>query len=122
MPRPIHREPLQQHEQMGSSQVIANYELLSALMGQMRESAVHGEWDHLIGIEHRCSELVAAMKRVDTEVKLDEAAHQRKIQLIAKILADDAEIRNRTQVWMGQLQLNMQSNRQEQLLLQAYGA
>ncbi len=106
---------------MGSAQAIANYELLSALTGQMREAAEHGEWDQLVSIEHQCSKLVAAMKPVDAEVKLDEAAHQRKSQLITKILADDAEIRDLTQIWMGQLQLNMQSNRQEQLLLHAYG-
>ncbi|MDP1733987.1 MAG: flagellar protein FliT [Sulfuritalea sp.] len=106
---------------MGPAQVIANYELLSALTGQMREAAEQGEWDQLIGIEHQCSTLVASMKPVDAEVKLDDAALERKSQLIAKILADDAEIRNRTQIWMGQLQLTMQSNRQEQLLLHAYG-
>jgi flagellar protein FliT len=107
---------------MGSSQAIANYELLSALTEQMREAAEQGEWDLLISIEHQCSTLVTTMKPVDAEVKLDEDARQRKLQLISKILADDTEIRNRTQAWMGQLQLNMQSNRQEQLLLHAYGA
>ncbi len=106
---------------MGSSQAIANYELLSALTGRMRVAAEHGEWDALIDIEHQCSKLVAAMKPVDAEVRLDEAAHRRKTQLIRKILADDAEIRNHTQAWLSQLQLNMQSNRQEQLLLHAYG-
>jgi hypothetical protein len=61
------------------------------------------------------------MKPIDAEVKLDEATLQRKLQLIAKILADDVEIRNQTQLWMRQLQLSIQSNRQEQLLLQTYG-
>ena len=117
----MRNEPTQQPRQMGSAQAIANYELLSTLTGQMREAAEQGEWDQLVGIEHQCSELVATMKRVDAEVKLDEAAHQRKNQLIAKIMADDTEIRNLTHIWMGQLQLNMQSNRQEQLLLHAYG-
>ena len=106
---------------MNSSQVIANYESLSALIGQMREAAMRGEWDQLINIEHQCSELVATMKLFDAEVILDEAARQHKNQLINKILADDAEIRNRVQVWMSQLQLSMQSNRQEQRLLHAYG-
>jgi flagellar protein FliT len=106
---------------MNSSQVIANYESLSALIAQMREAAMRGEWDQLINIEHQCSELVATMKLFDAEVILDEAARQHKNQLINKILADDAEIRNRVQVWMSQLQLSMQSNRQEQRLLHAYG-
>jgi flagellar protein FliT len=109
------------HKPMSALQAIANYELLSALTGQMREAAAHGEWDQLIGIEHQRSELVATMKPIDAGVELDKAARQRKIQLINKILADDAEIRNLTQLWMSQLQLSMQSNRQEQRLLHAYG-
>ena len=107
---------------MNASQVIANYESLSAMTGQMREAAMRGEWDYLINIEHQCGELVATMKPFDIEVMLDEAARLHKNQLIHKILADDAEIRNRAQVWMSQLQLSMQSNRQEQRLLHAYGA
>lgn len=107
---------------MSSSQAIENYELLSALTGQMREAAVRGEWEQLISIEHECSKLVASMKQVDAEVKLNESEHQRKIQLINKILADDAEIRVTTQLWMNQLQLLMKSNAQEQRLLNAYGA
>jgi flagellar protein FliT len=79
------------------------------------------EWDCLISIEHQRGELVATMKPFDAEVMLDEAARQHKNQLINKILADDAEIRNRAQAWMNQLQLSMQSNRQEQRLLHAYG-
>lgn len=106
---------------MNPSQVIANYESLSALTGQMREAAMRDEWDRLINIEHQCSELVATMKPLDAEAVLDEAARQHKNQLINKILADDAEIRDRTQAWMSQLQLSMQSNRQEQRLLHAYG-
>lgn len=107
---------------MGSLQAIANYEQLSALTRQMREAAEQGDWDKLISIEHQCSDLVVTMKAVDAAVTLDEAARQRKDQLIAGILADDAEIRNYVQVWMGQLQHKMQSNRQEQLVLKAYGA
>lgn len=107
---------------MDSSQVIANYEALSALTGQMREAAVDGEWDRLISIEQQCGELVITMKKLDVEATLDEAARRHKKQLINKILADDAEIRSRVQAWMSQLQLSMQSNRQEQRLLQAYGA
>ena len=82
---------------------------------------MHNEWDKLVDIEKQCSRQVAIMKPVDATAVLDGAARQRKIQLIKKILADDAEIRNRTETWMGQLQRIMQSNRQEQRLQHAYG-
>lgn len=108
-------------ELMDGAQVIGNYESLSGLMGRMREAAVQGEWDTLVELEHQCNRQVAAMKQADASVPLDEQARQRKIALIKKILADDAEIRNRTETWMGQLQRIMQSGRQEQRLQQAYG-
>jgi flagellar protein FliT len=108
---------------MNSAQVIANYELLSALTRQMLEAAKSEEWDNLISIEQQCRELIAAtIKPLDAEVMLDGAACQHKKHLINNILTDDAEIRLRVQEWMRQLQLSMQSNRQEQRLLHAYGA
>lgn len=105
---------------MSAPQVISNYESLSELTSQMRDAAVQGEWDRLLILEHQCSQHVATMKLVDTMGRLDEPARQRKIHLIKKILADDAEIRSRTEVWMEQLQRIMHSNRQEQRLHQAY--
>ncbi len=106
---------------MSASQVITNYESLSSITSLMREAAVHGEWDQLIDLEQQCNQHVSAMQTVDTESKLDEPSRQRKVQLIKKILADDAEIRNRTEKWMEQLQHIMHNNRQEQRLQEAYG-
>ena len=105
---------------MSSSQVIANYELLAALNERMRAAAEQGEWQQLINIEQQCKPLLAAMKSLDATVKLDAVAHLRKADLIKKILADDAEVRKHAQVWMDQLQLSMQSNRQERRLRLAY--
>jgi len=113
---------MEEYKQMSSSQVITNYESLSVLTGQMREAAVQGEWDKLVSIEQQCGQQVAIMRQIDATATLDEPTRKRKIQLIRKILADDAEIRNHTEVWMEQLQRIMQSNRQEQRLQQAYGA
>lgn len=106
---------------MSASQVISNYESLSVITSLMRDAAEHGKWDTLVDLEQQCSRHVASMKSADAASTLDESSRQRKIQLIKKILADDAEIRSRTEVWMGQLQRLMQSNRQEQRLQQAYG-
>lgn len=106
---------------MNAPQEITNYESLSLLTAQMREAAMHGEWDRLIQLEQQCSRHVVTMKTANAETELDEPARQRKIQLIKKILVDDADIRSRTEKWMGQLQNIMQSNRHEQRLQQAYG-
>lgn len=102
--------------------VIENYEHLSALTAQMREAAVQGEWDHLVALEEQCRQRVASMKEQDAAVPLDESTRLRKVALIRKILADDAEIRNKTEPWMAQLQRIMQSARQESRLLDAYSS
>jgi len=102
--------------------VIESYEHLSALTAQMREAAVHGEWDHLVELERQCSQRVASMKTQDATTPLDETTRLRKVALIRKILADDAEIRNHTEPWMAQLQRIMQSARQESRLLETYSS
>jgi flagellar protein FliT len=106
---------------MSVAQVIANYEALAALTGQMRDAAVRGEWDPLISIEQERSKLVAVMKQLDAETPLSEVTKQRKDQLISEILAHDAEIRTLAQAWMSELQLSRQSNLQELRLLREYG-
>lgn len=106
---------------MNATQAIKNYELLYSLTEQMREAAISGEWDRLIDLEQQCRQLVAVMKPVDASTTLDEPTRQRKVRLIKKILAHDADIRSRTVTWMEQLQRIMQSNRQEQRLQQSYG-
>lgn len=107
---------------MSTPQVISNYQSLSSITGQMREAAIQGEWDKLILLEAQCTQQVSTMKPLDAVAKLDEPERQQKISLIKKILADDREIRDRTEGWMEQLQRLMQSNRQEQRLHQAYSA
>jgi flagellar protein FliT len=106
---------------MSESQDITNYESLSAITGRMRDAALQGEWEQLVGLEQQCSRQVATMKAADSSAALNESSRQQKIQLIKKILSDDREIRNRTEVWMEQLQRIMHSTRQEQRLQQAYG-
>jgi flagellar protein FliT len=107
---------------MSTAQVIANYEALLTLTGKMRDAAIRGEWDELIAIERQRGKVVAAMKPLDSQARLDEATRQRKNALITEILAADAEIRNLTQAWMDQFRLTMQSSVQELRLLKEYRA
>ena len=100
--------------------VIENYEFLSSITGKMREAATQGEWDHLVELEKQCSQRVESMKASDASPPLDEGTRQRKVELIKKILANDAEIRNQTEPWMAELQRIMKGAAQERRVLQAY--
>jgi flagellar protein FliT len=100
--------------------VVENYRHLSLITEQMREAAMLGEWDQLVELEQQCNIHVESMKQLDL-APLDEAARKQKVDLINKILADDAAIREQTMPWMAKLQHLIQSSRSEQRLLQTYG-
>lgn len=106
---------------VAQAQVIANYETLATLTSQMHETARCGEWKLLIDYEQQRSELIAAMKPLDAETRLDESTRQRKNELITRVLAHDAEIRKLVQAWMDECDLSMQSSAQELRLLREYG-
>lgn len=109
------------NEAMNAAQVIANYELLAALTAQMHAAAEQGGWDQLINLETQRTALLTDMKSMDAAVALDAEAQRRKIQLIEKILADDARTRHHTKIQMSQLELNMQSEHNAQRVNKAYG-
>ncbi len=100
------------------SLLIEEYQCLSGITGQMREAAIGGEWDRLISLEKECKRKVEEIKPHDVAANPEERAQ--KLALLKKILADDADIRSRTETWMEQLQRIMQSARSEQRLQQSY--
>jgi flagellar protein FliT len=101
------------------SLLLEDYQRLSGITGQMRAAAIEGEWDRLVSLELECKRKVEEIKPRDT---IPSSADERtqKIALLKKILADDADIRSRTEGWMEQLQRIMQSGRSEQRLQQTY--
>lgn len=102
--------------------VIENYEFLSSITAQMRVAATHGQWDQLVELEKECSRHVEVMKTQVVGISPDENTRLRKMELIRKILADDAEIRNHTEPWVAQLQRIMHSTGQERRLQQTYSS
>ena len=88
--------------------VIENYEIISSLTAQMRAAAMRGAWDRLAQLEQQCKQRVATMQALDMDAPLNEHTRLRKMDLIRKILADDAEIRNHIDPWMAQVQHDVQ--------------
>jgi flagellar protein FliT len=101
------------------SLLLEDYQRLSGITGEMRNAAVSGEWDRLISLEQECKRKVEEIKPHDVVPSNPEERAQ-KLALLKKILADDADIRSRTESWMEQLQRIMQSTRSEQRLQQTY--
>jgi flagellar protein FliT len=88
---------------MNSTEKIAAYQSISNLTGEMVEAARASEWDKLEILEHRCAALVTQL-RAAPPARLTVDMQQQKVELIHKILADDAEIRAHTEPWMKSVQ------------------
>ena len=75
---------------------LEDYEYLYGITTLMRTAATQGKWDQLNELENLCREHITIMQQRTMETKLNEALRMRKVDLIRKILANDAAIRNYT--------------------------
>ena len=88
---------------MNNAQIIAAYETILSITGQMLEAARRKDWDYLQVLEEACKAIIAMLIAANP-APLDGDYQQRKVEIIHRVLADDAEIRNITQPWMAHLQ------------------
>ena len=103
-------------------EVLDLYGSISNKTTEMLDSAKQGDWDRLIALENEYSALIARLQRTDTSAPANAGFRDRKVTLIRKVLADDAEIRRYTEPCMNQLDLYLGSARQQSQLQRAYRA
>jgi flagellar protein FliT len=98
------------------------YGSISIKTGEMLEAAQSSDWDRLVALEQDCRALIETLKRSDAGANAGARFVQRKVALIRKMLADDAEIRKFTEPWMTQLESYLGNARREHRLQRAYDA
>ena len=96
------------------------YGSISTVTSQMVDAASKGDWDRLVALEHDCRSLIETLKHSDAGAKAGAQFVQRKVALIRKVLADDAEVRKFTEPWMSKLEAYLGNARQEHKLRRAY--
>ena len=96
------------------------YASISAKTGEMVEAAKSSDWERLVALEQDCRALIERLKGSNAGAAVGAHFVQRKIRLIRKALADDAEIRKFTEPWMTQLEAFLGRARQEHRLQRAY--
>lgn len=106
---------------MNGEEIIAAYESVAHISGQMLNAARTGAWDDLVSLETRCACHVKALEKDEIPIKLTGELRNRKIAVIKTILANDREIRVITEPWMQQLSNLMKSNITERKLSLTYG-
>lgn len=101
----------------------ARYEAIATVSGQMLCAARDAHWNDLIGLQEEYRLLVDALRDAEGGVRLTVAERARKYELIRRILADDAEIRDLASPCMTRLSALFYGTAQPARVLQEiYGA
>jgi len=98
------------------------YETMSTLSGQMAEAARAGDWDKLVALEAKCAGLARQLEASEPSTPVPLEHRDRKVALIHRILADDAEVRRHTEPWMAQIKPFLGAGVRGRELRRAYGA
>ena len=96
----------------------ARYEAIVAITGQMLLAARHALWSELIGLEEEYRQLVDGLKDAEIGVLLSAEERMRKYELIRRILADDAAIRDLASPGMARLSALLAGTSQSARILQ----
>ncbi|WP_114815088.1 flagellar protein FliT [Paraburkholderia kururiensis] len=105
------------------AEYFARYEAIAALSGRMLTAAREALWHDLIGLQDEYRRLVEALKEAEQGVKLSDAERMRKYDLIRRILADDAAIRDLASPRMARLsRLFSGASHPARVLQELYGA
>ena len=101
---------------------LALYESMSTISTQMVEAAGACDWERLAALEKDCAGLARHLEASGEPIRLSDAEKARKLALIRRILADDAEVRRHAEPWMEQVRQFLGGGARERSVRRAYGA
>jgi flagellar protein FliT len=102
--------------------IIACYESMSRATDKMLAAARENDWDRVVSAEKECSQIIENLKQLGDLAPRDPHVRRRKAEIIRKVLADDAEVRNLTQPWLRQLEGYLRSADTSKKLGHTYGS
>ncbi|MDA8108575.1 MAG: flagellar protein FliT [Betaproteobacteria bacterium] len=105
-----------------SATLLATYEAISELSAQMLDAARHADWARLTLLEKDCRWLIEHLRTAESPAAGDVSFRERKLQIIRKVLAEDAEIRDLVEPWMAELEALIGSGERARKLRLVYGA
>ncbi|MCA3220101.1 MAG: flagellar protein FliT [Burkholderiales bacterium] len=84
--------------------LIAHYESIARASHAMLAAARAEDWARVGEIERECRALIAQLQAAAQSLSLSEDEQRRRVQLLRFILADDAEVRARSEPWLLELE------------------
>jgi flagellar protein FliT len=89
---------------LARAHLLERYEAIADASQRMLDAARAADWDEVARMEERCRLLIAALKAASLQQSLPPADNRRRMDLLRRILADDAEIRGRADPWLKQFE------------------
>lgn len=86
-----------------SQLTLHTYESLATKSQAMLEAARRNDWQAVIAIERDCDQLMRRLHCADNTVPLDQNARARRAELMHRIVATDAAVREISQPWANPL-------------------
>jgi flagellar protein FliT len=80
------------------------YESIARLSHDMVAASAADDWTRVGDLEDQCRSLIATLKAASALRPLGQAEQRRRVALLRAILADDAQIRTRSEPWLRQLE------------------
>jgi flagellar protein FliT len=105
---------------MQTQDVIDSFKSISVLTGKMVNAAESGDWNGLASLEQNCRAQVEELKLLKEGTLMQPATKKEKVEVIKKILADDARIRELTEPWMKNLHTMLVANYKGKLVNKTY--
>ncbi|GLU33996.1 flagellar protein FliT [Trinickia caryophylli] len=100
----------------------AHYEAIAAVSARMLAAARKALWNELIELQEEYRVLVDMLRDIDASISLDEDERVRKYDLIRRILADDAAIRDLANPSVARLSAFFSARRPAHVLKELFGA
>ncbi len=96
---------------MTTSDILLVYDEMVQISQQMLDAAHRQDWPSFTTLESVCEEHIKQIHQRDDQLPLTAEEVEKKIDLLMKILADDRQIRDLLEPWMGRLSAIMRTPR-----------
>jgi flagellar protein FliT len=93
------------------SRPLEYYEAIARASQSMLDAARGSDWNEVERLEQRCRTLIEALNEASLRAPLRPNDNRRRMELLQRILADDAQIRDCTDPWLKQLERLISSPR-----------
>ena len=83
--------------------IVDCYRRIADASGRMLEAAEHDDWDEVCSAARDCVDRIAELSGIEDLTPADPSLRREKIELVKRLLADDARIRHLGQPWLEKL-------------------